>query len=79
MVELERNLKIIVGSQDIPLTYVIRENDAPDHTDHNTWEEEAVLAVPLTRTLYKQDNFIVHNIILRNIADTSDAFIYVKP
>ena len=38
-----------------------------------------MLAVPLTRRLYKQDNLTVHNIILCNIADASDAFTYVKP
>ena len=37
------------------------------------------MAVPLTGRLYKQDIFTVHNIILRNIADTSDALTYVKP
>ena len=30
VVELNRNLKMIVGAQGIPLSYVIRENDAPD-------------------------------------------------
>ena len=38
-----------------------------------------MLAVPLTGRLYKQYNLIVHNIILRNIAGSSDAFTYVKP
>ena len=38
-----------------------------------------MLAVPLTGRLYKQDNLTVHNIILWNIDDTSDAFTYVKP
>ena len=70
---------MIVGAQGIPLSYVIRENDAPDQTERNTWEENAVLEVPLTGRLYKQDNLTVHNIILRNIADTSDALTYVKP
>ena len=37
------------------------------------------MAVPLTEILYKQDNLTVQNIILRNIADVSDAFTYVKP
>ena len=37
------------------------------------------MAVPLTGRLYKQDNPTVHNIILRNISDASDAFTYVKP
>ena len=70
---------MIVGAQGIPLSYIIRENDAPDQTERDTWEEKAVLAVPLTRRLYKQDNLTVHNIILRNIADASDTFTYVKP
>ena len=38
-----------------------------------------MLAVPLTGRLHKQDNLTLHNIILRNIADASDAFNYVKP
>ena len=79
VVELEKNLKLIVGAQGIPLSYVIRENDAPDQTERDTWEEKAVLAVTLTGRLYKQDNLTVHNIILRNIADESDVFTYVKP
>ena len=79
VVELGSNLKIIVGAQGIPLYYVIRENNIPDQIEHNTWEEKAVLAVPLTRILYNQDNLTVNNIILRNIADASDAFTYVKP
>ena len=79
VVELESKLKIIVGAQGIPLSYVIRENDAPDQKERNTWEEKSVLAVSITGRIYKQDNLMLHNIILRNIADTSDAFTYVKP
>ena len=78
MVELESNLKVIVGSQGIPLSYVIREKNAPDQTERNTWEENSVLAVPLTGRLYKQDNLTVHNIILCNIADASDEFTSMK-
>ena len=78
MVELESNLKIIVGAQSILLYYVIRENDAPDQTERNAWEGKVVLAIPLTRRIYKHDNLTVNNIILRNIADTSDTFTYVK-
>ena len=37
------------------------------------------MSLHLTARLYKQDNLTVHNIILRNIADTSYAFNYVKP
>ena len=38
-----------------------------------------MLAVPVTGRLYKQYNLTVHNIILRNITDTSYSFTYVKP
>ena len=78
VVELESKLKMVVGAQGIPLSYLIRENDAPNQTERNTWEENAVCAVPLTWILYNQDNLTVHNIVLRNIADSSHAFTYVK-
>ena len=68
--DLEKNLKMIVGAQGITLSYVIRENDSPDQTERDNWEEKAVLSVPLNGILYNQDNLMVHNIILRNIADT---------
>ena len=71
LVELENNIKMRIGAQGIPLSYVIRDNDTPDQTERDTSEEKAVLEVPLTRRLYKQDNHMVHNIILHNIADTS--------
>ena len=55
------------------------ENNTPDKTERDTWEEKSVLSVPLTGRLYKQEKPTVHNIILHNIADASDAFTYVKP
>ena len=75
---LESNLKIILEAQGITLSYVIRESDAPDQIERDTWEEKAVFVVPLNGRLYKQDNLTVHNIILRNITDTSDSLPYVK-
>ena len=38
-----------------------------------------MLAVPLIRRIYKQNNLTVHNIILRNITESSDGFTYVNP
>ena len=70
---------MIVWAEVILLSYVIRKNDAPDQIERNSWEEKSVLSVPLTGTLYKQDNLKVHNILLYNIADTSDGFTYVNP
>ena len=78
-VELESNLKMIVGAQGIILSYVIRENDTPDNTEGDTCEEKVVFAVSLNGRLYKQDNLTVHNIILRYIADASGSFTYMKP
>ena len=79
VVDLEGNLKTIVGAQDIFLSYVIRENNAPDQTERNTWEEMSVSEVPFTGRLYKQYKLTVHIIIFRYIADASYAFTYVKP
>ena len=61
------------------MSYIIRENEAPDQTERDTWEEKVVLTVPLTGRLYKQDNLTVHTIILHNIVDASYAFTCVKP
>ena len=41
--DLEKNLKMIVGAQGITLSYVIRENDAPDQAESDIWEEKEVL------------------------------------
>ena len=79
VVELESNLKMIVGAQGIPLYKVIRDNDSPDHPECETWKEKSVLAVTLTGRIYKQDNLMAKNIILRNIAESSDELTYVKP
>ena len=38
-----------------------------------------MLGAPHGGPSFAQDNLTVHNIILRNIADSSDAFTYVKP
>ena len=36
VVELESNLKMIVGAQGIPLSYITRENNTPDQTECDT-------------------------------------------
>ena len=70
---------MIVGAQGIPLSYVTRDTYSLDQKERDTWEEKEVLSVPLTGRLQDQDNLTSHNIILSNIADTSDVFNYVKP
>ena len=70
---------MIVGAQGIPLSYVTRETYSLDQKERDTWEEKEVLSAPLTGRIYDQDNLTLHNIILRNIDDTSNVFNYVKP
>ena len=78
-IELESNLEMIIGAKGIALSYVIREDGDPNLADQETWEHKAMLAAPHKGNAYLQDKLMVHNIILRNIADGSDAFTYVKP
>ena len=78
-IELESNLKMIIGAKGIALSYVIREDGDPNLADQETWEHKAMLAAPHKGNEYLQDKLTVENIILRNIADGSDAFTYVKP
>ena len=76
---MESNLKIIIGAKGISLSYVIREDDYPNLANQETWEYRAMLAAPHKGNAYLQDKITVHYIILRNIADGSVAFTYVKP
>ena len=70
---------MIIGSKGTALSYIIRENDDPDLEERVTWDLKATLGAPREGPSFAQDNLTVHNIILRNIADGSNAFKYVKP
>ena len=70
---------MIIGAKGIALSYVIREDDDTNLADEETWEHKAMLAAPHEGNAYLRDKLTIHNIILRNIADGSDAFTYVKP
>ena len=78
-IELEGTLKMIIGANGVPLSYVIRPNDAPDLSPQATWGERAKLAAPHTGNKFKMDALAVHNIITRNISESSDAYTYIKP
>ena len=45
-IELESNLKMIIGEKGITLSYVIREDDDPNLADQETCEYKAMLAAP---------------------------------
>ena len=53
--------------------------DDPNLADQETWEYKAMLAAPHKGNTYLQEKLTVHDIILHNIADGSDAFTFVKP
>ena len=83
MNELTSTLGGIVGAVGVPLTYIIREKDeptieAPDDAE-DEWDWLSVAATPLEGKKYIQDRKLVHQIIIRNVADDSDAYTYLKP
>ena len=69
---------MIIGEKGIALSYFIREDDDPNLADQETWEHKAILATPHKGNAYFKNKLTVHNIILHNISDGSDAFTYVK-
>ncbi len=76
--ELEATLSMIVGSNGIPLTYVIRRNSESEYDPELPYEEAAQQAVALTGEKFKVDARTVHQIILRNVHEDSDAYTYIK-
>ena len=78
IIKLESNLKMSIGENGISLSYVNRNKNDPDLTTQPTWEVKEHLGSKHNGTAYVQERLTVHNIVLRNIADGSDAFTYVK-
>jgi hypothetical protein len=75
MVSVETALTLAYGSKGVPLSYVIRAQEAPDLNGLGqlTWEESAVLGAPLAGLEYHADRMTVHLFILNNIGEDSDA------
>ena len=48
-IELLSHLEMIVGTNGIALSYVIRQNSVPDHRYQLTWYKKAILEAPHTR------------------------------
>ena len=80
-VEFKSTLSSIIGAKGIPLSYVIRENDDQQllNNAEASWDEKFVSAVSLTGPEFNIDKMTVHQIILRNVAEDSDAYTYLKP
>lgn len=76
--ELESVLNAMIGANGVPLAYIIRKEDAPDLSDRPTWELKAIHGAPHEGRAWKIDNTTVHQIILQNIGEDSDAYTYIK-
>ena len=50
----------------------------PDLSNQDKWEERDRLAAPRAGNTYILDPLAVHGMILHNIAESSDAYTYVK-
>ena len=70
---------MIIGAKGISLSYVIRKDDTPYPKVFQPWESMATLTAHHGGSAYYKDKLTVHNIIIRNISNRSDAYTYVKP
>ena len=68
-----------IGAKGIALSYVIWKEETPDPTVLQQWESMETLAGHHGGSAYNQDKLMVYNIIIRNIANGSDVYIYVNP
>ncbi len=77
--ELNSTLTMIIGCQGIPLTYVIREEEKPSIDKDLPFHKIVILAATLKGPKFEIDARTVHQIILQNVHEDSDAYTYVKP
>ena len=76
--ELQALLSSIIDSKGVPLSYVIRMENLPPPSIGTYWERKAILIFLHTGIEFDYNKRTVHNIIIRNIAEDSDAYIYPK-
>ena len=78
MDELESTLSMIIGARGVQLTYVIREKDTPAYDASKSYDDVITDAISLQGEEYKIDAQIVHQLILNNVLEDSDAYTYIK-
>ena len=76
--ELQATLSMIVGVNGVPLTYVIRDNDEPMFDETVPYDDAVIEAIALEGENYRIDAQTVHQIILSNVSEDSDAYTYIK-
>ena len=76
--ELHDTLSSIIGVNGVPISYVTRNIATPTVVGFATWEEKVIGASPITGRNFKQDAKMVHNIILKNLSENSEAYTYIE-
>ena len=76
--ELQATLSMIIGVNGVPLTYVIRDNDEPMFDETVPYDDAVIEAIALEGENYRIDAQTVHQIILSNVSEDSDAYTYIK-
>ena len=69
---------MIVAAQGVTLNYVIREDEAPNFDETIDYDEAIIQAVPLIGRDFDIDTKTVHQIVLNNVHENSDAYTYIK-
>ena len=68
----------MIGVNGVSLSYVTCTNATPTVVGFTTWEEKVIGASPITGRNFKQDAKMVHNIILKNLSENSEAYTYIE-
>ena len=77
--EFDATLAMIVGIGGTPLSYVTRENETSVYDDTQTYDDAIINATSLAGPNFKIDAQTVHQLILKNVTEDSDAYTYIKP
>eukprot|EP00546_Thalassionema_frauenfeldii_P004541 CAMPEP_0178917842 /NCGR_PEP_ID=MMETSP0786-20121207/13484_1 /TAXON_ID=186022 /ORGANISM="Thalassionema frauenfeldii, Strain CCMP 1798" /LENGTH=274 /DNA_ID=CAMNT_0020591463 /DNA_START=123 /DNA_END=948 /DNA_ORIENTATION=+ len=76
--ELLATLNMIIGAQGAPIVYVIREEEKANFDQILDYEDALIQALILEGPEFKVDARTVHQIILKNVHEDSDAYTYIK-
>ena len=77
--ELNSTLSMIIGVKGVPLSYVIRKEEAPAFDGTLPYDKAVIQGTAITGPAFVQDAQTVHRIILHNVPENSDAYTYLKP
>ena len=75
--ELESTLSLIIGASGVPLSYVICEQEEPDFDFDMSYDEAVIQAVALEGDEFRLDARTVHQLIISNVVEDSDAYMYI--